>query len=110
MTPVIRFGKGDRGRSKCLEDFTRERHWVQGQGPASKVRSLFEGAGFSRSAHLGKARGFLRRCAPFSKVRTEKCASSSGDGNGHRFRPARNPCLAVTKITSRSGLDASERI
>jgi hypothetical protein len=32
------------------------------------------------------------------------------DGLGHRFRPARKPCLALTKITSRSGLDASERI
>jgi len=40
--------------------------------------SAFEGAhrvrrcaALSKSAHLGKPRGFLRRCAPFSKVRTE---------------------------------------
>ena len=85
--------------------------------PGAGPRPCFEGAqfvrrcaGFSRSGHLGKARRFLRRCAPISKVRTEICATSKGDGNGHRFRPARKPCLALTKITSRSGLDASERI
>jgi hypothetical protein len=46
-------------------------------------KSAFEGAHLlrrcapvSRSAHLGKSRGFLRRCAPFSKVRTKNCAPS----------------------------------
>jgi len=44
----------------------------------SKVRTSFEDAHpFSKSAHLGKPRRFLRRCAPFSKVRTENCAPTA---------------------------------
>jgi hypothetical protein len=46
--------QSDRGRSKCQHDFTQERHRVQ-----------------------GCALALLRRCAPYSKMRTlfEKCAS-----------------------------------
>jgi hypothetical protein len=46
LSHEIRFDttQSDRGRSKWLRDFTRERHRVQGQGPASKVRTGFEGA------------------------------------------------------------------
>ncbi len=46
-------------------------------GPGSKVRTGFRRCALVfESAHLGKSRRFLRRCAPFSKVRTENCASS----------------------------------
>ena len=64
----------DRGRSKCLHDF------AQGStAPGTGPRPCFEGAHcgskmrnwFSKSAHLGKPRRFLRRCAPFSKMRTK---------------------------------------
>ena len=58
---------------------------LRDNGTGCRAEALPEGAQpvrrcarFSKSAHLGKPRGFLRRCAPFSKVRTEKCASSKG--------------------------------
>jgi hypothetical protein len=92
--------QGDRGRSKCLHDFTQERHRTrervpEGRGPAEGAHVVRRCAGVSKSAHLGKPRRFLRRCAPFSKMRTENCATSKGDGLGHRFRPVRTPCLAL---------------
>ncbi len=61
-----------------------------GAGPRPCRRcAIVQGAQhFLKSAHLGKCRRFLRRCAPFCKVRTENCAPSKGDGLGHRFRPA----------------------
>ena len=71
MTTVIRFGAGYRGRSKRLHDFTRQRHWVQGRGPASKVRTLFEDAqAFRKVRILEKPEDFFEdahlfpRCAP----------------------------------------------
>src|SRR5580658_3185024 len=70
--------QSDRGRSKCLHDFTRERHRTPERVPEGRWWPCFEGAHFIRrcapistSAHLGKPRRFLRRCAPFSKVRTK---------------------------------------
>ena len=39
------------------------------QAPSEDAGTVFE------SAHLGKPRRFLRRCAAFSKVRTKKCAT-----------------------------------
>jgi hypothetical protein len=68
--------QSNRGRSKCLHDFTRERHRVQGRGPAEGAHPVRRCAPFSRSAHLGKSRRFLRRCAPVYKMRTENCAPS----------------------------------
>ena len=60
---------------------------------------------FEKCAYLGKPRKFLRRCAPFSKMRTENCASSRGERGEHGrwgnaearpgCRPARKPYLSV---------------
>jgi hypothetical protein len=54
-------------------------------------RPRFEGAhpirrcaAFSTSAHLGKARRFLRRCAPFSKMRTKTAHLRKERGAGPR--------------------------
>ena len=66
-------------------------------------RLAFEGAHLLRrcapcfkSAHLGKARSFLRRCAPFCKVRTKKCASTTPPNAG--IRP---PCWARGLLCAR---------
>jgi hypothetical protein len=47
-----------------------------GQRPGEGAHSLRRCAPFFESAHLGKPRRFLRRCARFYKMRTENCASS----------------------------------
>jgi hypothetical protein len=47
-----------------------------GQRPCEGAHSLRRCAPFFESAHLGKPRRFLRRCARFYKMRTENCASS----------------------------------
>ena len=46
--------------------------------PAEGAHGVRRCAPFSRSAHLGKPRGFPRRCAPFSKMRTKNCGLSDG--------------------------------
>jgi hypothetical protein len=68
----------------CLGAFVVELFLVRVGLSTLDSRLAFEGAHLIRrcspcckSAHLGKARSFLRRCAPFSKVRTEKCASTT---------------------------------
>src|SRR5580704_18225900 len=61
------------------ENGTRSRAVPWGRGPAEGAHVVRRCAAFSKSAHLGKPRGFLRRCAPLSKVRTENCAPSSGE-------------------------------
>ena len=66
----------DRGRSKCLQDFTRERHRTrervpEGRGPASKMRSPFEDAHRFRKVRILENAGDsfedahpFTRCAP----------------------------------------------
>src|ERR1700722_4368616 len=75
---------------------------AQGAGP----RPCFEGAHCVRrcalvfeSAHLGKSRRFLRRCAPFCKVRTKtahlrriRAPRSSGPSSLARVPDAGNHC------------------
>jgi len=58
-------------------------------GTGSRAVPWFEGAHLLRrcapvfeSAHLGKPRRFLRRCAGFSKVRTKNCAPSRNSAPG----------------------------
>ncbi len=45
--------------------------------PAEGAHGVRRCAPISRSAHLGKPRRFLRRSAPFSKMRTKNCAPSN---------------------------------
>jgi hypothetical protein len=78
---------------------------VRANGTGSRATPWFEGAHplrrcapLSESAHLGKPRRFLRRCAPFSKVRTKKCAPSPRTNS----RPGQSPGLAGETIEAAS--------
>jgi hypothetical protein len=69
--------------NKAIEAEASDCATLRVNGTGSRAVPWFEGAHLLRrcapvfeSAHLGKSRRFLRRCAPFSKVRTEKCAPS----------------------------------
>jgi hypothetical protein len=88
----IRFDntQSDRGRGKWLHDFTRERHWVQGLGPASKMLNLFEDAQpFQQVSILEKPGDFFegahlfRRCA--RKLRTFERRTVRARGDGRRL-------------------------
>ena len=70
-------------RLQCVNGTgSRATPWFEGAQPPSKVLTKLE------SAHLGKPRRFLRRSAPFSKVRTKNCASS-GHSASRSFMVAR---------------------
>jgi len=71
--------QSDRGRSKCLHDFTQERHRVQGRGPASKVRTSFEGA-------QRKLRTFERRRAWSPVPAGSQAPSRTSDVAGRLLR------------------------
>jgi hypothetical protein len=95
--------QSDRGRSKGLGNFTRERHRTrervpEGRAPAEDAHRVRRGALFSRGAHLGKARRSLRRCAPFSKVRTKNCASSGGPRCGPSGKAELSPVTAAAQL------------
>jgi hypothetical protein len=58
--------KAIEAEARVAYNFTRERHRVQGGGPAFEdAHQIRRRAPKSKSAHLGKSRRFLRRCAAF---------------------------------------------
>jgi hypothetical protein len=58
--------KAIEAEARVAYNFTRERHRVQGRGPAFEdAHQIRRCAPKPESAHLGKSRRFLRRCAAF---------------------------------------------
>ena len=60
---------------------------------------------FSKSEHLGKPRGFLRRCAPLCKVLTKNCASSNNTLQGATPTALRKAVGAASGRKRVSGLE-----
>jgi hypothetical protein len=63
-------------RPKPVRALMRHRHRTrervpEGPGPAEGAHLIRRCAAFCGSAHLGKPRGFLRRCAAYAKMRTK---------------------------------------
>jgi hypothetical protein len=96
-------GRGTRNRtfkSDAIEAEASCCATLRVNGTGSRAVSWFEGAHvvrrcarFSKSAHLGNPRGFLRRCAPLSKMRTENCAPSDRT----RARVCERPASALER-------------
>jgi hypothetical protein len=91
---------------KTIEAETGGGATLRANGTGSRATPWFEGAQplrrcapLSESAHLGKPRRFLRRCAPFSKVRTKKWAHSRRT----KSRPGQSPGLAGKTMAAAGG-------
>ncbi len=110
-TPTQSRGRGTQNRpverdaieaeASVCTTLRRERHRTrervpEGRGPAFEdAHRIRRCAPKSKSAHLGKPRRFLRRCAAFSKVRNFWCASSRRRKRGWVFRRRRSPRAAA---------------
>ena len=114
ITTVIRFGAGDRGRSKCLHDFTRQRHWVQGRGLASKVRHFIpKMQPFEKCAILEKPEDSFEdahhfpRCA--RKTRTRRKGTGSVTGSGRLASPVSHSQRSVLRAVLTQGIGFGKR-